>query len=371
MDERLSVYQGCMLGLAVGDAMGAGVDDRSLQEICNDYGPDGLLGYDLVNGFAEVSSYTQVAAFAINGLLVTMAKGQLRGPFMPGITMALKEWARSQYFPRETEARTCWLCHEKHMRQRRIMDSRTLDTLTRDVLGTPERPANNATGPGTLPAAVTAGLLFAPERMEPGEVGELGAQIVALTHGDRVAFLSGAVLAYIIAGIVQDREASLESQFLNAAEAVEAQFSQFVEAEALHERICRAVNVAKNGTQEPIDVMEKLRCMDCGEVLCGAIYACLVTQEDFDRAMIVSINHSGKSAAVGAVTGAILGAHLGVEALPEFYLECLDAGDVVRELTTDLFSCSPGKVTRRLFDDDWDRKYVHGQPVERHGWAVE
>ena len=59
MDERLSVYQGCMLGLAVGDAMGAGVDDRSLQEICDDYGPDGLLGYDLVNGFAEVSSYTQ------------------------------------------------------------------------------------------------------------------------------------------------------------------------------------------------------------------------------------------------------------------------------------------------------------------------
>jgi hypothetical protein len=39
MDERLSVYQGCMLGLAVGDAMGAGVDDRSLQEICDDYGP--------------------------------------------------------------------------------------------------------------------------------------------------------------------------------------------------------------------------------------------------------------------------------------------------------------------------------------------
>lgn len=371
MEELLSVYQGCMLGLAVGDAMGAGVDDRSLDEICADYGPDGLLGYDLVNGFAEVSSYTQVAAFAINGLLVSMARGQLRGPFMPGITQALKEWARSQYFPRETDKRTCWLCHETHMRRRRIMDSRTLDALTRDVLGTPEKPSNNANGSGTLPAAVTAGLLFSPERMEPGDVGRLGAEIVALTHGDRLTFLSGAVLAYIIAGIVQDRESDLESQFTNAAEAVAAQFAAFPEAAELETRVKRAVNVAKTGTQEPVEVLEKLGCMDAVEVLCGALYACLVTQEDFDRAMIVSINHSGKSAAVGAVAGAILGAHLGVEALPEFYLDCLDAGAVVRELTTDLFSCSPGKVTRRLFDDDWDRKYTQGLPVDKHGWMEE
>ena len=371
MEELLSVYQGCMLGLAVGDAMGAGVDNRSLQEICDDYGPDGLLGYDLVNGFAEVSSYTQVAAFAINGLLVAMAKGQLRGPFLPGITAALKEWARSQYFPRDTDTRSCWLCHETHMRRRRVMDHRTLDALTRDVLGSPERPSNNATGPGTLPAAVVAGLLFAPERMEPGEVGQLGAQIVALTHGDRLTFLSGAVLAYIIAGIVQDRESDLESQFTNAAEAVAAQFASYPESADLEKRIKRAIQVAKTGTQEPVEVLEKLRCMDAVEALCGAIYACLVTDADFDRAMIVSINHSGKSAAVGAVAGAILGAHLGVEALPEFYLDCLDAGLAVRELTTDLFSCTPGKVTRRLFDDDWDRKYTHGLPVDRHGWMDE
>ena len=40
-------YRGCLLGMAVGDAMGYTVDNRSLSEIREDYGPNGLLGYDL------------------------------------------------------------------------------------------------------------------------------------------------------------------------------------------------------------------------------------------------------------------------------------------------------------------------------------
>ena len=59
-------YRGCLLGLAVGDAMGYTVDDRSLEQIRTDYGPEGLLGYDLVNGYADVSSYTQLAARICN-----------------------------------------------------------------------------------------------------------------------------------------------------------------------------------------------------------------------------------------------------------------------------------------------------------------
>ena len=60
MKVSRNAYRGCLLGLAVGDAMGYTVDSRSLAEIREDYGPNGLLGYDLVNGYAEISSYTQL-----------------------------------------------------------------------------------------------------------------------------------------------------------------------------------------------------------------------------------------------------------------------------------------------------------------------
>jgi ADP-ribosylglycohydrolase len=76
--------------------------------------------------------------------------------------------------------------------------------------------------------------------------------------------------------------------------------------------------------------------------------------------MILAVNHSGRSAAVGAITGAILGARLGQEALPEFYLESLEPIEELRELAADLALGSPAKG---LFDDAWDQKYTHGVPL--------
>lgn len=75
--------------------------------------------------------------------------------------------------------------------------------------------------------------------------------------------------------------------------------------------------------------------------------------------MILSVNHSGRSSAVGAVTGAILGAQLGAEALPEFYLEGLEGVQPLRELAEDLAKGSPASG---FFDDDWDHKYTQGLP---------
>ena len=76
--------------------------------------------------------------------------------------------------------------------------------------------------------------------------------------------------------------------------------------------------------------------------------------------MIIAVNHSGRSAAVGALVGAILGTRLGEEALPEFYIECLEPAQTLRELADDLFHGCPMEMGNKLFDLDWDRKYLHG-----------
>ena len=62
MGKNLDRYRGCLLGLAVGDAMGMPVDDMTLEQIRENYGPNGLLGYDLRSDYAEITSYTQLAA---------------------------------------------------------------------------------------------------------------------------------------------------------------------------------------------------------------------------------------------------------------------------------------------------------------------
>ena len=74
MADKVTACRGGLLGLAAGDAMGRAVDGKTREEICADYCPYGLLGYDLVNETASGSAYTQVAAYVSNGLLLGVTR---------------------------------------------------------------------------------------------------------------------------------------------------------------------------------------------------------------------------------------------------------------------------------------------------------
>lgn len=364
MGAPLTSYRGCLLGLAVGDAMGYTVDSRSLAEIREDYGPNGLLGYDLANGYAEITSYTQLAAFTCNAMLIAMTRGQIQGkmaPFVRYIAHSSREWVIGQRPWGRPDRTLCWLLQCPELCRRHCMDTRMMDTLTRKKLGTPEEPVNAFNTPGSLTAAIGVGLFFDPERMQQSEIDRLGAEAVALTHGSPLAFLSGSILAHILSNCGRKRAQPLAELYFEAMKALEEDFgheySQVYELTAL---LRRAIMLADNAEISAQNAMTQLRCENAAEVLAGAVYASLSSDSDFDRAMIAAVNHSGRSAAVGAITGAILGARLGDRALPEFYVESLECADILRELAADLYQGYPMIVGGRLFDIDWERKYLSG-----------
>ncbi len=359
-----SAYRGCLLGLAVGDAMGYTVDNRSWQQIQEDYGPHGLLGYDLVNGYADVTSYTQLAAFTCNGLLLGLTRGQVTGkmaPFIKYIGLSSREWAISQR-PWGRPSRTyCWLLRRQELCRRHCMDTRMLDTLNRQNLGTPETPTNRFDSPSGLTSAIGVGLFYHPDRMDQQEIDLLGAEAVALTHGSPTAFLSGAVLSHIISRLIQNRKQNLKALVLEAVDACIDRFGhQYSQIYELSTLVRHAITYAGSPNLKPVDVMERLGCDSAAQVLAGAVYACLSSGEDFDTAVITAVNHSGRSAAVGAVTGAILGLRLGEEALPDFYISCLEPAEILRELADDLFTGCPMERGNKLFDLDWEYKYLQG-----------
>ena len=361
---RQASYRGCLLGLAVGDAMGYTVDSRSWQEIREDYGPNGLLGYDLVNGYADVTSYTQLAAFTCNGLLFGLTRGQMQGtmaPFVNYIALSSREWAQSQRSWNRPVKSYCWLMQQNEMCRRHCMDTRMLDTLERNNLGSPEESKNNFAQPGSLTTAVGVGLFFHRHRIRLSEINRLGAEAVALTHGSPSAFLTGAMVAHIITCILRKPDAPLKAVVMHAMRDIREEFGhQYSQAYDICNQLRNAMTYATAKNLKPSDVMEKLKCSTCAEVLAGAVYACMVSEGDFDRAMIVAVNHSGRSAAVGALAGAMLGAKYGEKALPEFYMECLEPAQILRELADDLFHGCTMEKGSKLYDLDWDRKYLHG-----------
>lgn len=364
MALNLTTFRGCLLGMAVGDAMGYTVDSRNWEQIQEDYGPNGLLGYDLVNGYADATSYTQLAAFTCNGLLLALTRGQMMGrmaPLVKYVGLSTREWGISQRPWGRPDRTFCWLLQQPELCRRHCMDTRMLDTLNRETLGSMEDRINNYSNPGSLTSAIGVGLFHNPQRLGQQELDLLGAEVVALTHDSPLAFLAGAALTHIISRCLTEPKVSLRKLVLETAQIVKKQFghlySQSFEVASL---LNQAVSLAEDPQLSHVEAMERLECYDAAQALAGAVYACLTNEDNFDSAMITAVNHSGRSAAVGAIAGAILGMRMGEHALPEFYMECLEPADTLRELADDLFHGCPMEMGNRIFDMDWDRKYVHG-----------
>ena len=135
---------------------------------------------------------------------------------------------------------------------------------------------------------------------------------------------------------------------------------QFTQAYDLSNLLHMAVSLADDVSRTDIQVMEYLKCDNCAQVLSGALFAMLAGKEDLDRSLIIAVNHSGRSSAVGAIVGAILGLRQTEDALPPFYIECLEPAETLMELADDMWSGCPMEMGSKLFDLDWDRKYIHG-----------
>ena len=357
MLQRQCTNRGVLLGLAVGDAMGHTVDRRSLEEIRNDYGPNGLLGYDLVNGYADITSYTQLAAFTANGLLLGLTRGQTKGRISNNIryiTLAIREWSRSQTFSLP-EKNYCWLSRIPEMKRKFCMDNRMLDALSRENLGSVDDPQYKSDHPGAMTTVIPLALLQQDLELSQEELDRLGAETVALTHGDPEAYLSGAALTHMLCLLLQDPSTPIGELVQQTIDSVGLQFGQ---GGRLWELLQLALTLAISPNVTPMEAMETLGCRTAAEALAGAVYAVSTCGRDFDAAMITAVNHSGRSSAVGAIAGCMLGAILGDEALPEFYLESLEAAKPLMELADDMAAGFSEMVNRSMFDMDWDRKYL-------------
>lgn len=79
----MNKHIGCLLGGAVGDALGYPVKLMSNNEIINNFGTNGITEYALTNNIAKISDATQLSLFTANRLLYAITRGSMRGILGP------------------------------------------------------------------------------------------------------------------------------------------------------------------------------------------------------------------------------------------------------------------------------------------------
>jgi ADP-ribosylglycohydrolase len=325
-----SRVRGTLLGLAVGDALGAPVDGLGIDGIREAYGAEGLV--DLAPAYGRrgaVTHLTQLTLFSVDGLIRAQVRRDT-GAWHPPTDLhrAYLRWAATQrdWGPDLRRKDDGWLAREEWLYARRDPSQALLLGLGDETMGTPEAPKNpGELGPEAAARSAPFGLLVG---WEPQLVVQLAVECAAQTHGHPTAYLAAGAYAVIVHALALGE--SLDG-------AVQRGFA-LLAARPGHQPVSDALQHALGAVRQGLPGPERVAEL-CGagtaENLVGAAVYCALVAADVRHGLTLAVNHDGPSAATAALTGALLGALHGETALPPAWLAELEGRPTILELADD------------------------------------
>ena len=191
------------------------------------------------------------------------------------------------------------------------------------------------------------------------ETDVIAAEVAALTHGHPLGYIPAAMCAHIISLAAQEPERLLEDIVADAMRATRRLFEDNPYTQDLMSLVYRALELAHADTDDVAAIAELGEGWVAEETLAIAVYCAVKYADDFEKAIIASVNHSGDSDSTGAVTGNILGAYRGLKAIPEKFITNLELKDLILEVAQDLYDDCLMEDYSDYKDPIWDDKYIY------------
>jgi len=336
-------YRGCLIGGAAGDALGYPVEFLQKQQILERFGQTGITDFVFVNGVAQISDDTQMTLFTAEGLLSGLREsgpGVSRSDFLNHIARSYRAWLSTQSpdSPEASAEGACWLVRVPELRHARAPGVTCMKSLRSGRLGSISQPINSSKGCGGLMRVAPIGLCLGGVRSSD-EVDLIGADTAALTHGHEMGYIPAAMFVHIINRLAHDETMHMQQAIFDAISAVKKLFPAAVYLGEFIHLIEKAIDLAGREIKDTDAIKQLGEGWVADETSAIAVYCSLKYQNDFDRAIIAAVNHSGDSDSTGSVTGNIVGTYLGVEAIPAKYIEQLEIRDVILEIADGLYDC--------------------------------
>lgn len=323
---RLERIRGCLLGGAVGDALGAPVEFLEWSAIEANFGPRGIVDFAPAYGvIGAITDDTQLMLFTAEGLLRAYVRGSLgRSCHVPSVIHhALLRWLMTQDYPITMPiSNDGWLIEETALWSRRAPGATCLSALKASIrLGMPAK--NDSKGCGAVMRVAPCAFF--------GNAFEYAADSGRLTHGHPSGYLAAGLFADILQRMA-DQHCSLEH--------------------ALTESLARHGH--KAGMDETRRMLERVlffyyegyhpspqRIADFGggwvaeEALAIGLW-CALSAESLEQGVINAVNHSGDSDSSGLIAGHLLGIQYGAAAIPARWYEQLEMRDVIERVARDI-----------------------------------
>ena len=320
-------FRGCLLGGAIGDALGYPVEFCTKQEILRIYGEEGIteLEYDSKD-IAEITDDTQMTLFTAEGIIRYENKREENraDDVLEEVYRAYLRWLSTQEDGKKRGASHIYtgeLLNIGELYAKRAPGTTCLSALISGRKGSIDKKINDSKGCGGVMRIAPVGLFY-----EKDQAFSLGMELAAITHGHPSAYISAGALSYMIACIIEGYD---------LYESVKMALDKIKEEKGYEEtfnNLNTAVELYEENVSDEIAIGILGRGWFGEEALAIAVFCSLKYESDFKRALIVAVNHSGDSDSTGALTGNILGAYLGTPKIPREWRGRIELGDVISHM---------------------------------------
>ena len=346
--DRASRFRGCLLGGAVGDALGAPVEFLNLLGIQAQFGPEGIRDFvPYCNRLGAITDDTQMSLFTAEGAIrqrVRFSQGH-QSTIEGMLGCAYQGWLVTQGYLSVVKGFKPhgWLLGHKELFSKRAPGTTCLSALqAMKDFGVPAK--NQSKGCGGVMRSAPLGLFGLSMGVGSEAVFEWGCLAAGLTHGHPTGQLPAGFLAMLIFELTRgtDLRAAVQNARIHLA------------AQPNHQETTKAVDKAVDLTYKQDGHDRALEQLGEGwvaeEALAISIY-CALTAKEFEEGVVRAVNITGDSDSTGAITGNILGAYLGVHEIPQRWIEPLELRTCITEVADDLATCKEWALPEFGFED--------------------
>jgi len=289
-------FVGCLVGLAIGDALGAPLEFMPRAEIADSYGEvrDFLGGGWLNLDPGEYTDDTQLALVITRSII---ARGAVDPP---DIAAEFGVWLRSGPKDAGYITRTAIRYHEQGQPWADVGAR-----VARELAG-------RAAGNGSLTRSAPLGLFHA---RRPAALLRDGRLVSELTHAHPLSVWSALAADLAIGELLHGRREGM-------IERVAAQIPE----QAVRDVVCAAPRRSRAAVRSGGFVLETL----------GAALWALENHDGFEEVVIAAVNLGDDADGVGAVAGALAGAREGIAAIPTRWLGQIQDADQLADLALGL-----------------------------------
>ncbi len=312
---RSAGFEGCLLGLAVGDALGWPTELCSIGEIRRRWGRPGVTDF-VASDSHPPGTYTDGTqmSIAVAEALIDAGGGSL-DELMTAMAGRFVAWMRDPENDR-APGNTC------------MAGCRNL------AGGAPWREAGvpASKGCGSAMRAAPTGLYFAPDEPRLIEVAMASSM---LTHRHATALAAAAATALLVAWALHgDDPSDYPVRLLGS-------LRRMPEGREVGERVGRVPALLGEDPSVALSADGLGEAWTGDEAVACALHCVCRSPRDFRSTVLTAINSGGDSDTIGCIAGAISGALNGVAAIPQKWRDEVEGSVRLRELAGRLLSAAP------------------------------